>query len=563
MNKGGVSMENSSKIYIEETLNQIPRLLGLLDRNYLSETYGCFDRQYWHYNTSDFACARSQEAVLTLALLYKINNSENPYFNKNIILNWINAGLKFWTSLQKNNGTFDEWYPMENSFVATAFSSYSISETLLQLGGKIQRGDEIVSSLQKAGDWLIKNDDMVVVNHQAGSVLALYNIYLLTKENRYKTNAEEKLKKILNSQSIEGWFPEYGGADIGYLSLSIDYLAKYYQKTKDREVLRSLKKGIDFIIFFLHPNNTSGGEYGSRNTEYLFPHGFEILSKEIHEANIISNHIKESLRFKSTISPFSLDDRFLSYITYTYLQAYLDSNSYEPSVQPKYKQTFSKLFPDAGIWIHSDKNISLIANYKKGGSFKLFFKGHKTAVYDTGVILKTIDGKKLTSGWLSNHNKMNVSESGNNLEIEGTFSEVKDNILTPPKNVLLRMFGLTLGRSEKMGLMVKERLRNKLIAGANLSSIKFFRIISIDDGTITITDKIGDADKIDELTVGSKASYIYVPSSRYFQTSELNLLPTIYQKNDLIRYKKSKEIVITRQYTKEGELIKQSVIGAK
>jgi hypothetical protein len=551
----------SNIYYLKEVLSQTQRLLSLLDRNPISKTYGCFDRQYWHYNTSDFACARSQEAVLTLALLYNIKHNDNIYYRNKKVLDWINAGLIFWTKIQENNGSFNEWYPKENSFVATAFSLYAISETLLQQPkDENWKNEEISSSLKKAGDWILNKNEKRVQNQEAGAAIALYNLYLLTHEIKYRESSEDKIRFIINNQTEEGWFYEYGSADIGYLSLCIDYLAKYYQKTGNEELLTVLKKAVGFISYFIHPNYTVGGEYGSRNTEYLIPDGFEIFAKEIHEANVISNHIKESLQNKSAVFPFSIDDKYLSYILYTYLQAYLDSNSFETNVQPKYKQTFSNFFPDAGIWIHSDKSIYLITNFKKGGAFKLFSKANKIAVYDSGITLKTIDGKKLTSGWLSNQNKMNIS--GNNLEVEGTFSEVTDNILTPSKNVLLRMFGLTLGRSEKIGLMVKEKLRNKLIAGANPSVIKFFRKISIDDKTI-ITDKISDVDKIDELIVGSKASYIYVPSSRYFQISELNSLPITYQKSDLLGYKNSKEIVITRHYNKMGELIKQSVSGAK
>ena len=35
-------------------LAEIPKLLTLLDRTPTSATYGCFDRGYWHYRTSDF-----------------------------------------------------------------------------------------------------------------------------------------------------------------------------------------------------------------------------------------------------------------------------------------------------------------------------------------------------------------------------------------------------------------------------------------------------------------------------------------------------------------------------
>ena len=48
------------------------------------------------------------------------------------------------------------------------------------------------------------------------------------KEEWILTGLNKKLERILQLQSEEGWFPEYGGADIGYLSVSLDMLAEYY-----------------------------------------------------------------------------------------------------------------------------------------------------------------------------------------------------------------------------------------------------------------------------------------------------------------------------------------------
>ena len=64
-------------LYLKEGLQYIPKLLQLLDKNRLSSTYGCFDRAFWHYRTSDFPSGMYQEAVLPLALAYKINHPAN------------------------------------------------------------------------------------------------------------------------------------------------------------------------------------------------------------------------------------------------------------------------------------------------------------------------------------------------------------------------------------------------------------------------------------------------------------------------------------------------------
>src|SRR3989344_3594458 len=318
-------MDNKD-IYLEEVLINTPRLLSLLDRNPLSKTYGSFDRQYWHYKNSDFSCARMQEATLTLALLFKIKNPKNHYYKNKKILKLINASLNYWVNIQEENGSFNEWYPKENSFVATAFSSYAISETLLELNNLIENRERILKSLKKSASWLRNKDEFQVQNKESGAAIFLYNLYLLTKDEIYKQSAQKKIDFILKNQTDEGWFFEYGGADIGYLSLTIDYLAKYYKKTKDKEVLEALKRSLDFISYFIHPNLTFGGIYGSRNTAYLIPHGFEILSFNTL-AKTISTNIKTALLNKTTISPSILDDKYLCYITYTYLQAFTESKN--------------------------------------------------------------------------------------------------------------------------------------------------------------------------------------------------------------------------------------------
>ena len=43
-----------SNLYLRDALADIPRLLGAIDRNPFRPTYGCLDRQYWHYRTASF-----------------------------------------------------------------------------------------------------------------------------------------------------------------------------------------------------------------------------------------------------------------------------------------------------------------------------------------------------------------------------------------------------------------------------------------------------------------------------------------------------------------------------
>lgn len=529
---------NFGSIYLKSVSEQLPRLLGLLDRNPLSRTYGCFDRQYWHYRTVDFASTRSQEAVLILALLY--SNKSTKYYQSPLILDWINASLDFWTKIQSRNGSFSEWYPKENSFVATAFSSYAVSETLLLLKDKIKNQEKIIASLEKACKWLSTKRETIVQNQESGAIAAIYNIYLLTENPIYKQIAKAKTLEISEKQSTEGWFYEYGGADIGYLSLTIDYLAKYYKKSKDENALKAATKAIDFISYFIHPNLTFGGEYASRNTEYLIPDGFEILSEKNKKAAAISKAIRDSLKNKTTIAPSSLDDRYLTYISYTWLQAGLDSKNISASL----KIEPFKHFKEAGIVIVNNKNYYLILNYKKGGAFKLFFKNSNKVVYDAGLQIKSGKNSYISSFLSKNLAAVNK----NNIKIYGNFYKINTNPMTPIKNILLRSFQLVFGSSDLLGFLIKNFLRRKLITSAKPSSFKFSREFTLNEN-IRVEDIIRDINKVDELIIGGKFSYSYIPSSRYFQESELNSTQITLIKAEIVN-----KTSFLREYDQKGNL---------
>lgn len=535
-------------VYLKSVLEEIPRLLGLLNRNPMSENYGCFDRQYWHYKIIDTPSARCQEAALTLALLYTTPN--NPYYQKEQILEWINASLEFWVKIQEKNGSFNEWYPHENSFVATAFSCYAISETLLIIKDSIKNKDVIIKSLIKSCDWLLSKKEKRVQNQEGGALIATYNLFLLTSKIKYKHGAKKQFRSIINSQTKEGWFYEYGGPDIGYLSLMIDYLSKYYTKSKDKTVLKALNKSIDFISYFVHPNLTFGGEYGSRNTEYLIPSGFEILAKENARAAAIAKCIRDSIKNKTTITLSSLDDRYLTYITYDWLQAYLNSNRLRIK-KNRFEKNFSKSLGLAQIQILSNPKIYLIINYKKGGVFKLFFKKTKKAVYDGGILIET--NKRLTSGFLVNANKVEMSQ--NSIKIIGRMSEIKDKTLTSTSTIALRIFQQLIGKNEIIGKFIKERLRDNLVTKNKQSTARFERRFSISNSKIEVIDIVSSKERIKKVITGTKFSHLYTPSSRYFQISELMSRPLVLK--DL----SSKKVKIIREYSAEGILITQRIVN--
>jgi len=296
-------------------LSQIPRILGLGDRKEGSKTYGCFDRYYWHYGLLDFPNVRFQEAVLLLSLLYKEPFEGNSYYKNEKILSWVKATLEFWTRIQHLNGSFDENYPFEYSFVGTAFSTYAAAEAMINTGVETK---EMRRSLERAGDWLIRHTNPDVANQIAGSISALHSVYTLCNTERHKLGCGRKLEELLRMQDREGFFFEYGGYDIGYMSIALSYLADYYCKTGDARLKGPLSKALDFMKIHVKEDGTFDCKPTSRKTQYIYPRGLLLPGAEAILARCVYG-INEN----RILNPTWMDDRFCIPLTIDYLKTYI------------------------------------------------------------------------------------------------------------------------------------------------------------------------------------------------------------------------------------------------
>jgi len=358
------------------------------------------------------------------------------------------------------------------------------------------------------------------MNQQTGASIALLNLYLLTDKTKYRDSSRDKILFLQQRQSEEGWFLEYGGPDIGYLSLAIDYLAKYYSKTKDGMVKEILDRSLGFIKYFIQPNLVAGGEYTSRNTEYLIPHGFELLSKTSKDAMFAASAVRKSLLSTESF-PDLFDDRYLTYVGYTWLQAFRDANpelneKVDNKINEHFETPFRKHFKESGLLIINDERKHLVVNMKKGGSFRLFEKKSGCVSSDSGILVKS-ENNWFTSGWLTD---VPGDAEDDTLTVSGNLWKVPDKTLAPFSNILLRLFQMTFGRLTVISMWVKERLRDLLITKTKPSSMRYNRTMRFngDSGELLrIRDSVkAEKSSISSFSVFAKDTHIYVPSSRYY-----------------------------------------------
>ncbi|MBW2967130.1 hypothetical protein KY362_01450 [Candidatus Woesearchaeota archaeon] len=537
------------ELLAQNAIMNIPRLLGMVDRNKYSKTYGCFDRMFWNHKKSDFPSGMYQLGTLPLALIYKHRFPGNVWHGKERVKELSLAGIDYLEKCSHKDGTADEFYPFERALGATAFSLYAGTEAYLLLDADDPEQEDFFI---KRADWMAKNSEpSVIANHQAGSAPALFNVYKITGNKKYLRAAQDKMRQALSWYCNEGWFLEYEGCDPGYLTFTLDFIAKFYKQTGDKKLIPCMKKTVEFCSYFMHPDNSYAGEYGSRNTGHYLPHGFEIAGKLFPLALQMNDRFLEGL--KQGKNEFMEDDVYFFYNMNNYLQTYLDFNDKRPG-RWEHKKDFKKYFPQAKIFVMKQGDTFAVISLAKGGVAKVF-KGNKLVFNDAGLIGTLSDGRAVTSQIIDDQ-KPSVNLNKGTLKVTGHFNFTKNEVMKPSKQILFRLGTTTLGRSWKGGQFIKDVLIKRLITQKKRAPILYTREFDLSGATrekqrkhpcgITVTDKITieDDSEFDHLEAGAGYSCIMVPSSRYYQESVLDTWTDL--KDSICPLNTEKQVTIKR-----------------
>ncbi len=501
-------MQKIENDFLQSAYEELPRLLGQLNRNPGSKSFGSFDRAFWHYRTNDVSSCRYQEAVYTLALLYCSDFEGNRYYRDEKILVWIRASLLFTTRLQQRNGSFDEWYIHEGSYVGTAFLTAALSQTMLILkknGVTIPEEPELRKCIHAAAIFLLKNTEKTVLNQVSGAIFAIAAVGEILENNDIKKDADVLLDAFLSEQRNEGWWSEYGGPDIGYLSLTVSYLYKYKCLTRSKKVDEPIERAKHFVESFIHVDATAGGEYMSRNTEYIIPSG--------------------ALPYLGAVKPAHLDDRYLCYILYNWIEAGLDT-----APQPIPRREASEYFEESAIMRIYKEPFFLAANGMKGGVFRLYVRGG--VYYDCGIEI-TESHQVFTTGILDNSNS--VSYKNNTLHVSGYAKVIKEPLLDTKTALLFKAWQYVFGRFRIFQKILKIFLRKQMVSYAGQGTIPFTRTVEYTETQVTITDVIQTHVPSHDILFGVKAAYTAVPSSKYAPCPEISnttLIPHIEKKHE-------------------------------
>lgn len=545
-------MTDAKTLYAEKALASLPRLLSLLDRNPFSPTYGCFHRDYWLYKTSDFPDAVRQFGVHALALVYAKDFSNNPYRGNHRMREWTIAALDFWSKIQHPDGSFDEFYPFERGWVGpTAFTTYTSSEALRLLGNDVppEVAARVKTAIRHAAQFIVagESEEDHLANHHAMAFLSVSTAADVLEDAELHRAAQKLLTGFLRYHVfLEGWSREYDGADPGYLSATVSFLAKVYTQHPIPELRSILEKAVEFCSYFVYPDGSYAGILGSRNTVHLYPHGFELLASEIPLAGSIAERMASALAQGKLVPPEIMSDRYVHYRVPEFLLASLDARprSHTLPALPYERPAFMQVFPQAGIAAAVHGPAYTVVNLAKGGVVRSFHAASgKTLLTDSGWVAELEDGRLVTSQWIDPTFVRNITD--HRWSVSGSFNSIPSaKLFTLTTNLLFRFSLRALGWFPPAAHWLKGNIRKTLILGRRPVPCTFTRTFDIRDDALVLTDAVQNVGNLRfrRVALGGDIPLRYVPQSRFFQPHELSSPWTLLTPDELVRLNRGESV---------------------
>ena len=554
--------EGMRQLYATHALAAVGRLLGAVDRNPYHKTYGCLDRQFWHYRTADFPSEMYQEGALPLALAFTDDVPGNRWFQSQRVRELAVAAIDFAVKSSHADCSCDDYYPFERALGAAVFSLAAATRAYQLLGLDDVR---TVEWFCRRANWIVSHDESGrLANHHALAALGLLRVGEISGRDKYIRAAEERIATVLDWQHAEGWFDEYGGADPGYQTVTIDSLAKIRRVTRNAGLDEPLRRAVAFAREFLHPDNSYAGEYGSRGTYHFYPHGMELLVADHPAAAADAADLADGFLAALAAGKAARfdDDRLFAHQAGNFFEAYHDwSPQGPPNTNASQNNTGgekrSTYFSGAQILVRREERRQTVVSAARGGVFKHFWPSGDSTT-DAGLIVETTDGRIAVSQshnldrTVEHHPEGGANGDVETLNVSGPLYWARHETADPLRQAAFHV-GMTFVGRFCRGL-VRRVLQRRLITGRKTSGIvltrrfEFHRAKDSAHGyaphvidTIELTDPTLH---VARMSLGSDHQSAYVAASGVYQESVLT--PWIDLSQQVEQLNRHRTVVIRR-----------------
>jgi hypothetical protein len=517
-------MGNPLELSIREQVDvTCRRLLSELDRDPYSATFGCFDRRHWAWKLADTPEATFQRNAWPLAWWAK--QTGDPVARAEL---WqaVEAALSYCTRVQHRDGAFDQAFAHEHSYGATAFLLHPLiaAYAALRSDGARSPNPAIEAMLDRAATFLVRGDERHgrISNHIAGAALSLHDAGRLFGAPRYVARSRQLLDRVLSWQSPEGWFVEYEGADPGYQTLCVDYLARMQRDVRDPRIEEALGRSTEFLSWFAHPDGTFAGAYGRRRTAILYPGGLAILGRESPLARALVAFALRAIRRRETVTLLDVDMGNVAPLIASYIDAidHADTTGEtRAATLPFERGEIARDFPEAGLYVRGGRRVYAVIGASNGGVIRVFDRQSGACRHaDDGYAGELDDGRIITTQAGTSRVRTSVSPAA--IAIDVPFHVLVREAMTPWRGLVLRALALTVMRVTFARELLKRILVRVLIGSARTVPLRLRRRVDLDSGEpVRLVDSIESktGSRVRWLESGRRFVSIHMASSRYFE----------------------------------------------
>lgn len=498
-----------------ELARLLPRILTQISRDPNSATYGSCDRDWWHYRIRDFSSAILQQAAWTVWLA-----AELPAYagEREALTRLAAAGARFWNMRATRFGAFEEYYPWERGYPAAAFATRAMLK-LVEAG--VVQAQAVQAGVAVAAEQLLRRFEAEAANQQVAGLAALALIHKFFPELVPAAELAAQAERTLALQHAEGWFMEYGGPDLAYLSVTLDALWDLADVTGAARYRAAAARALRFMHRQVATLGASVGMGNARNTDYILPYGITRFLRdgnreEQGQAAFLFTTLYGGLDGSGHFL-HALDDRYLChYTTHSLVRAWVVVRGLDvaacpaPAAPPPGEQVWAGAGQVARIG--GADEISVLLALKKGGVF-IARRGAQHCA-DFGWVVRRGAEQWVTHWWGGDWTWPPTPEGW---RVVGHLVSHGETISTPCKHFALRMASLALGE----GLMAW--LKTIFIFKRRQSPLRFERQVFWGTQRIVVRDEIHGLTASMEILPAPRASKRHVSSADSFHHEDLAL----------------------------------------
>lgn len=528
----------TSNAYWEEATSVARRAFSYWQREPSSPSFGCFDRQYWGWKKKDLADTTLAAAV-TVAVRFA--ESEGRITSLPMLLDGYVAFLE---RTQHRDGSFDQIYPYERAPGVV----HDILSPLIWLWRSHYLEDSVRNRLEavihRGVAYALTADEKhgEIANHFAHYAWELIHYGTVFDQPKALSYGRRYLERTLGLfRPHEGWFLEYDGADAGYQTRLLAYLARIAELTNDAALWSTIGRGARFVEAVQMPDGSLHPMLGVRSTALLYPSAFERLARRFPEFVPLADMIHLSWSTGASPLPTALDFENALRLADDAFEASDNRTVRELTPPAPGEASGMDALPsidgidlqEAGLHRRlatgPDGGRTVVVASRLGGPVVVYDDvphGRPHLVHeDAGYLLRLQDGscwstRRANAGTLTTSTPEEVA-------LTTSFQRALHEDLSPVKLIVLRLLNLTLLRSQWIGDVFRRIIVRRLISGYETLPLTCHRTVVFGPDATIIRDRLVAAAELAPRLAGARLFRCrrtignHMASSRYFQSQEL------------------------------------------